>query len=136
MRRKLRSWRAYAAIVTGTVTLAGTAVLAVAPAQASTAARTGTSHSLVRNAPAHPKPKAGRTSLKSAEAHYTDAGCNAASLKRNYARCFAMVYTAIKNKIAATPDQPPAGALGPADIQSAYKLPATGQGETLSLIHI
>jgi N-acetylneuraminic acid mutarotase len=134
MRRKLRSWRAYAAIVTGMVTLAGTAVLAAAPAQASAAGHTGTSSSLVRNAAAHPRPKAGNTTLKSAQAHYTDAGCNAASLKQNYARCFAMVYTAIKNKIAATPDQPPAGALGPPDIQSAYKLPATGQGQTVGIV--
>src|SRR5215470_11955967 len=94
MRRKLRSWRAYAAIVTGMVTLAGTAVLAAAPAQASAAGHTGTSSSLVSNAAAHPRPKAGNTSLKSAQKHYTDAGCNAASLKQNYARCFAMVYTA------------------------------------------
>ena len=140
MRRKLRSWRAYAAVAAGMVTLAGTAVLAAAPAQASATGHTGVSSSLARTAAAHPRPKAGHATLKSAqalksaEAHYTDAGCNAASLKKNYAQCFAMVYTAIKNKIAATPDQPPAGALGPSDIQGAYKLPATGQGQTVAIV--
>lgn len=133
MRRKLRCWRAYAVIVTGMATLAGTAMLA-APAQAGTAGHAGTSSSLVKTAAAHPRPKVAHASAKSAQAHYTNAGCNAASLRQNYARCFAMVYTAVKNKIVATPDQPPTGALGPPDIQSAYKLPATGQGETVGIV--
>src|SRR5215469_2300229 len=136
MRRKLRHWRAYAVIATGMVTLAGTAALAAAPAQAS-AVQAGTaghaSAAAVKTAPAHPRPKA-QASPKSAQAHYTDAGCNAANLKKNYAQCFAVVYTAIKDKIAATPDQPPAGALGPSDIQGAYKLPATGQGQTVAIV--
>ena len=146
MRRKLRRWRAYAVIVTGVLTLAGTAALAAAPAQAGTvragAVRAGAvrastaghaSAATVKTSPAHPRPKA-QASPKSAEAHYTNAGCNAANLKKNYAQCFAVVYTAIKDKIAATPNQPPASALGPADIQSAYKLPATGQGETVAIV--
>ncbi len=41
MRRKLRHWRAYAAIVTGMVTLAGMATLTAAPAQAGTAGHAG-----------------------------------------------------------------------------------------------
>ena len=45
-----------------------------------------------------------------------------------------MVYTAIKNKIAATPDQPPPTALGPSDIQSAYKLPASRPGQTVAIV--
>ena len=59
MRRKLRSWRAYAAVATSMVTLAGTAVLAAAPAQASTAGHTGTSSSLVRTAVGPPKTEGG-----------------------------------------------------------------------------
>ncbi len=131
MRRKLRHWRAYAALVTGMVTLAAMAALTAAPAQASTAGHAGVARA---STSAHPRPKGANASLKSAQAHYTNAGCNTASLKKNYAQCFAMVYTAIKNKIAATPDQPPTGALGPPDIQSAYKLPSTGQGETVGIV--
>ena len=91
MRRKLRRWRAYAVIVTGVVTLAGTAALAAAPAQASTVRASTAGHASAPTVKtAHPKPKA-QTSPKSAEAHYTDAGCNAANLKKNYAQCFAVV---------------------------------------------
>jgi N-acetylneuraminic acid mutarotase len=133
MTRKLRRWRAYAAIATGMVMLAGTAALAAAPARASTTGHAGASGPLVKPAPARPRPATPRT-LKAEEAHYTNAGCNTASLKKNYAQCFAAVYTAIKNKIAASPNQPPAGALGPADIQSAYNLPSTGQGQTVGIV--
>jgi N-acetylneuraminic acid mutarotase len=137
-KRRLRHLTRYVAAGAGIVTLAGTFLLAAAPAQAGTAVPRHGTHT---SAAAASTGKAGRTGKataqadKSAAQHYTDAGCNTASLKANYASCFAMVYTAIKNKIAATPDQPPPTALGPSDIQSAYKLPANaGQGQTVAIV--
>ncbi len=137
-KRRLRHLTRYVAAGAGIVTLAGTFLLAAAPAQAGTAVPRHGTHTSTAAASTG---KAGRTGKataqadKSAAQHYTDAGCNTASLKANYASCFAMVYTAIKNKIAATPDQPPPTALGPSDIQSAYKLPANaGQGQTVAIV--
>jgi len=115
MRRKLQRWRALAAIATGMVTLAGMAVLATAPAQASTGG--------------HPA-----TNPKTSAAHYTNAPCNIAHLRVNHARCMAIVHTGANHKIVATPDQPPPGALGPSDIQGAYKLPGTGAGQTVAIV--
>jgi N-acetylneuraminic acid mutarotase len=130
MRRTL--WRAHAAIATGMVTLAGMAVLAAAPAQAGTAApaQAGTA---AKAPPAGMKAYAASTQ-KPSSAHYTNAPCNSASPRRDYARCMSVVYTATDHKIVATPDQPPPGALGPADIQGAYKLPSTGQGQTVAIV--
>jgi len=116
MRRKLRRWRALAAIATGLVTLAGMAVLATAPAQASTGGYTAT------------------TNPKTSAAHYTNAPCNTVRLRVNHARCLSVVHTGTNHKIVATPNQPPAGALGPSDIQNAYKLPATGSGQTVAIV--
>src|SRR5262249_21374137 len=116
MRRKLRRWRALAAIATGLVTLAGMAVLGTVPAQASTGGPT---------APTNPETSA---------AHYTNAPCNTVRLRVNHARCLAVVHTGTNHKIVATPSQPPAGALGPSDIQGAYKLPATGSGQTIAIV--
>ena len=114
MRRKLQRLRAPTAIATGMVTLAGMAVLAAGPAQAGTVRHLAT--------------------LKSSSAHYTNSPCNVATSKENYARCMSVVYTATNHKIVGIPDQPPPGALGPIDIQSAYKLPATGQGQTVAIV--
>ncbi len=115
MRRKLQRWRALAAIATGMVTLAGMGVLAAAPAQASTGGH-----------PAH--------NPKTSAAHYTNAPCNTVRLKINHARCMAIVHTGVNHKIVATPNQPPTGALGPSDIQNAYKLPASGAGQTVAIV--
>src|SRR5215471_17054295 len=114
MRRKLQRWRALAAIATGLVTLAGMAVLATAPAQASTGGHTAT------------------TNPKTSAAHYTNAPCNTVRLRVNHARWLSIVHTGTNHKIVATPSQPPAGPLGPSDIQGAYKLPATGAGQTVA----
>src|SRR5215472_1766703 len=117
-KRRLRHLTRYVAAGAGIVTLAGTFLLAAAPAQAGTAVpRHGTHTSAAGTG------KIAAPADKSAAQHYTNAGCNTASVKANYASCFAMVYTSVKNQIAASPDQPPSTALGPSDIQSAYKLP-------------
>jgi hypothetical protein len=71
--------------------------------------------------------------VKTGRRHFTNAQCNTGKVRRNHARCFAVVYTAIDGEIQADAS-PPAGALGPPDIQSAYNLPSTGQGETVALV--
>jgi N-acetylneuraminic acid mutarotase len=113
-------------------------LLGTVPAQAATAGHAQASAASAATAKAAPKAaakaKPAAAAPKSASAHYTNAPCNTSNLKKNYASCFAVVYTAIKNKIAASPDQPPAGALGPSDIQSAYNLPATGAGMTVGIV--
>ena len=72
-------------------------------------------------------------------AHYAPAGCNRElaqqSGKALHARCFATVWTAnTDGQITANVEQPPPGALGPADIQDAYHLPAAGQGQTVAIV--
>ncbi|MGH3472614.1 MAG: Ig-like domain repeat protein [Nocardioidaceae bacterium] len=69
--------------------------------------------------------------------HFTAAGCQRLTpdqLKAHFARCFALVRTDVAHQIAANATQPLSGALGPADIQAAYKLPATGQGQTVGIV--
>ena len=63
----------------------------------------------------------------------TAAGCNTAQ-RAGFARCFAVVRTAARGRIAASASGPPSTALGPADIQSAYKLPSAGGGKTIAVV--
>jgi hypothetical protein len=63
----------------------------------------------------------------------TNAGCNAPQ-PAGFSRCFAIVRTPADHRITADAAGPPSGALGPADIQSAYKLPATGGGQTVAIV--
>jgi Carboxypeptidase regulatory-like domain/Subtilase family len=63
----------------------------------------------------------------------TNAPCNIA-VGKGMARCMAVIRTPADHRV--TPDVagPPAGALGPADIQSAYKLPAGSGGNTVAIV--
>src|SRR5262245_25113301 len=73
---------------------------------------------------------------KSEQAHYTNAPCNRAEkdyLARHLARCFSVVRTALDHQINPAADPPPT-ALGPADIQDAYNLPATGDGQLVGIV--
>ena len=66
----------------------------------------------------------------------TNAPCNHKAAKKNYAQCFAVVRTPANHQITPMAAGPPAGALGPADIQSAYRLPATGgAGQTVAIVN-
>lgn len=74
---------------------------------------------------------------KTAEANYTPAACNVAKpgvSKTIYAQCFATVYTTDGKGIVANATTPPPTALGPAQIQAAYGLPASGQGQTVAIV--
>jgi N-acetylneuraminic acid mutarotase len=93
----------------------------------------------VAQSPARAAPSAspGTQSAKEADVHYTAAPCNSAEknyLRTDFARCFAMVRTALNHDITADPNDPPPTALGPAQIQDAYNLPATGQGQTVAIV--
>ena len=116
MRRRLRGC---AVLVIASVMLAATALLAVGSAQA---------------VPGHVwRGGAGFGRLLTAD---TNAGCNHRPLKRGYAQCFAVVRTHANHKIVSQAAGPPATALGPAEIQSAYKLPATGgAGQTVAIVN-
>jgi len=94
-----------------------TVTLAVVPAHASVAAA---------SAPA-PAPATGLTAN-------TNAPCNVTP-RPGFARCLAVVRTtAAHNIMAASSSQPAATALGPADLQSAYHLPALGAGQTVAIV--
>jgi N-acetylneuraminic acid mutarotase len=139
MRVRLRRWAGCAALITSVVTTAALGLLAIAPAQASTAApavTASTQAKAAQSAPAtSPRAAAWAAAVKADAAHYTNAPCNTTQ-KAGYARCYSVVHTAVKNKIAADTAGPPSGALGPAQIQSAYDLPSAsaGSGQTVAIV--
>jgi N-acetylneuraminic acid mutarotase len=61
------------------------------------------------------------------------AGCFTATPKPGRASCFAWVRTSDDRRMSGQ-DGPPSAALTPADIRSAYRLPATGQGQTVAIV--
>lgn len=65
---------------------------------------------------------------------YTNAPCNHGHKVPGVADCMAVVTTSSDHAIRPDADAPPSGALGPADIQSAYHLPAGGAGQTVAII--
>jgi Carboxypeptidase regulatory-like domain len=73
-----------------------------------------------------------------ANPHYTPAGCNTPPKHisgRLYAQCLATVWTPnADHRIVPLAAQPPATARTPAEIQDAYNLPATGQGQTVAIV--
>jgi hypothetical protein len=105
------------------LTLAGaSAVLALAPMLAALPAQATTA-----TAATHPVAAPRLTTD-------TNAPCNTTP-KPGFARCFAIVRTTSSHDIAkSSSSQPPTGSLSPADIQAAYKLPASGAGQTVAIV--
>jgi N-acetylneuraminic acid mutarotase len=106
--------RAYIAALATVVTAAGMIVAAATPAQAGP-----------------PAPAAKLT------ANYKAAPCNATQPSKNgrdFARCYALIHTDASGKATPNDAAPPPTALGPAQIQSAYNLPASGQGQTVAVV--
>ncbi|MFD4558010.1 carboxypeptidase regulatory-like domain-containing protein, partial [Streptomyces sp. NPDC058469] len=66
--------------------------------------------------------------------NYVPAGCNNPSLKDGVAQCFADVRTNSDHIVRPQASAPPSAALGPADIQAAYGLPAGGEGRTVAIV--
>ena len=65
------------------------------------------------------------------------AGCNVATPTKgdtSYARCYAEGLTTKDGKLAQQQDEPLPTSLGPADIKSAYQLPAGGTGRTVAIV--
>lgn len=81
--------------------------------------------------PAGARLTASRTALPQLTAN-TNAPCNRPQPK-GLASCFAIVRTPSDHRLTPDASGPPAGALGPADIQSAYKLPSGG-GQTVAVV--
>ncbi|MFJ9379558.1 carboxypeptidase regulatory-like domain-containing protein [Streptomyces sp. NPDC101455] len=65
---------------------------------------------------------------------YVPAACNNPSLKDGVAQCFADVRTDSDHIVRPQVSAPPSAALGPADIQAAYSLPAGGAGRTVAIV--
>lgn len=107
------------AMLAGCATLVAAFVAATAPAAA---------------APATP---ASAPPVHTGNPHYTDAPCNQPGAAHNgvpSAQCFTTVWTQQTQQITANAAAPPATALGPADIQQAYALPATGHAQTVAIV--
>ncbi|WP_329537526.1 carboxypeptidase regulatory-like domain-containing protein (plasmid) [Streptomyces sp. NBC_01450] len=66
--------------------------------------------------------------------NYVPAGCNNPSLEDGVAQCFADVRTDSDHVVQPQASAPPSEALGPADIQAAYSLPAGGEGRTVAIV--
>ena len=131
--------RACASLVTGAVTLAAM-VLAGGPARAAAtphvthAASTSRTTEAAGQRSGRRTPAVSRTQAAQPQLTTdTNAPCNAPE-PNGYARCMAVVRTPADHQI--TPDAagPPSSALGPADFQSAYKLPPGGQGQTVAVV--
>ncbi|MCW2643280.1 MAG: hypothetical protein JWP76_5586 [Dactylosporangium sp.] len=103
-------------------TLVATALMVAPSASAQTQASTPTS----RQATAPRQAQAQQTPSNVAE------NC-AASTKRNVMHCMSLRRTDVIGQFAVTPNATPSG-LGPADLQSAYKLPAGGSGATVAIV--
>ncbi|MGH3407293.1 MAG: carboxypeptidase regulatory-like domain-containing protein, partial [Streptosporangiaceae bacterium] len=120
MRTRIRGSR-WLSLVTGTATAAALTLLGTATAQASPAV----AHAAAASPAAAPVLAAN-----------TNAPCNVTP-KPGDARCYAIVRTPAGHDLRAAADRsgPPATALTPADIQSAYRLPATaGAGQTVAIV--
>lgn len=66
--------------------------------------------------------------------NYVPADCNNPSLKDGVAQCFADVRTDSDHVVRPQVSAPPSAALGPADIQAAYSLPAGGEARTVAIV--
>ena len=136
-----RHWRIIITVLTAMAAVLALTLSTTGTAQAAgggSAARPATGHAVhPSRATQHSKPdgKVDQTQ-KSEQAHYTNAPCNRAEkdyLAQHLARCFSVVRTALDHQITPAADPPPT-ALGPADIQDAYNLPDSGDGETVGIV--
>jgi len=103
-----------------TTTATGSSASPAAPTSAATAAKLAN--------PALQKLTAGQPD-------YVPAGCNVPDPKPGYATCDSLVKTNKLHQLTASVAAPPAGSLGPAQIQAAYGLPADGgAGRTVAIV--
>jgi N-acetylneuraminic acid mutarotase len=113
----------------------GLLVAAQSPASAASAAPT---RQTVTSQPAKASEPQAAVSASAAtpapqDSGYQPAGCYSATPKKGTASCFALVRTS-DGRVRIDASGPPTTALTPADIQAAYHLPATGQGQTVAVV--
>ncbi|GAA4508292.1 hypothetical protein GCM10023191_067880 [Actinoallomurus oryzae] len=107
-------------------------LLAAGPAYASASAP-----ATRRTTPAASEPAAATApkATPDARASFVPAPCKVPKKAGKVAvQCNARVHTGTDRKIKADAAEPPETALGPADIQSAYRLPGTGDGVTVAIV--
>ena len=97
--------------------------LAAALASTQPAAASATASDLLNSVPQDNVPK-----------NYVPADCNTPSQKDGVAQCFADIHTDSDHRVQPHATTPPSSALGPADIQAAYGLPAGGEGRTVAIV--
>ncbi len=76
---------------------------------------------------------------KAADKRYQRPGCGTLTAKQRrsavpYANCMAMGYSTAKGNVITKADGPPDTALGPEQIQDAYDLPDSGEGQTIAIV--
>ncbi|MGW9027603.1 carboxypeptidase regulatory-like domain-containing protein [Streptomyces sp. NPDC055722] len=90
------------------------------------------SHQPANTPGAQAAPSAPSTKPAPQKAGYEPAGCYTPTPKKGTASCFALVRTT--GDLRTSADSPPSTAVTPADLQAAYRLPATGQGQTVAIV--
>ncbi|MFD6973589.1 carboxypeptidase regulatory-like domain-containing protein [Streptomyces sp. NPDC059949] len=65
---------------------------------------------------------------------FAPSGCSTPTPGKDHATCMSQVRTTPELQVVSDADSPPPTALTPADIQAAYRLPATGQGQTVAVV--
>jgi N-acetylneuraminic acid mutarotase len=114
----------------------GLFAVAQTPAAAATS-RIQAWQTVTHNPAKAPEPKAALSGSPTEPApqssDYEPAGCYNPTPQSGRASCFAMVRVS-GHRMMTNAAGPPAGVLTPADIQSAYRLPATGQGQTVAVV--
>jgi N-acetylneuraminic acid mutarotase len=129
---------AAASTTTTTTRSTTTATTASAAAEPGTTGAAGAATSSAGHGPAVATPKPSTPALQkltASQPDYAPAGCNIPDPRPGYATCDALVKTNTLHQLAADVSAPPTGALGPAQIQAAYSLPADGgAGRTVAIV--
>ncbi|MGH3472136.1 MAG: carboxypeptidase regulatory-like domain-containing protein, partial [Nocardioidaceae bacterium] len=135
-----RQLRTFTSLVVAPLTFLSMALISAGPAQAVSAVSAVPSATASHGKTVHVTKgdkKAANKAQKAAEAHYKPAACNTLQSTKSkvpLARCFAVGKATSAGQLIVRADGPPSTALGPADIQSAYNLPASGTGETVAVV--
>lgn len=135
MRSPRRGWWRTRAAAVVTAAVAAVGLIASAPAQATPTTRAATANTASVTTKDKVTPTRPVTHGKSV---YLPAGCTkqpaGADSRTRYATCDAYGSATTAGKLVVNADGPPSGALGPTQIQAAYDLPTTGQGQTVAIV--
>ncbi|WP_405820297.1 carboxypeptidase regulatory-like domain-containing protein [Streptomyces sp. NBC_01390] len=112
----------------------GAAALSATPPATAAAATPGPSASSSDADPSRASDLLNAVPQDNVPQNYVPAGCNNPSVEEGVAQCFADVVTDSDHIVKPQASAPPSQALGPADIQAAYGLPAGGEGRTVAIV--